>query len=149
MHHNLLFWLVILGILILTSFILALREALVAKTITSGIFSSIFLILELYASFLTTSFFTPSLSLLKSTGTGTNLSRSYLSALLFKSIELVGTFFNLSVSILSTSDFKLAKPVKDDVSLPVEFFESLVVAYLDKCNSSFTFAPKDFGFGKY
>ena len=57
--------LVILGILPLTSsFILALREALVAKLVLSGILSLIFLILALYTSFLTTSFFTASLSLL-------------------------------------------------------------------------------------
>ena len=66
--------LVILGISPLTSFILALREALVAKLVISGILFSIFLILVLYiyTSFLTTSFFTASLSLLKSTRTGAN-----------------------------------------------------------------------------
>ena len=68
--------LVILGISPLTSFILALREALVAKLVISGILFSIFLILVLYIyiyiSFLTTSFFTTSLSLLKSTRTGAN-----------------------------------------------------------------------------
>ena len=41
-----------------------------------GILSSITLILALYTPFLTTSFFTKSLSLLKSTGTGANLSTS-------------------------------------------------------------------------
>ena len=71
--------LVMLGISPLTSFILALREALVAKLVMSGMLSSIFLILASYISFLTTSFFTTSLSLLKSTGTGTNLSTSNLS----------------------------------------------------------------------
>ena len=65
--------LVILGISPLTSFIPALGEALVAKLVISGILSSIFFILALYTSFLTTSFFTISLSLLKSTGTSTNL----------------------------------------------------------------------------
>ena len=68
--------LVMLGILPLTSFILALRAAVVAKLVISGILSSMFLILALYTSFLTTSFFTISFSLLKSTGTGTNLSTS-------------------------------------------------------------------------
>ena len=53
--------LVILGILFLTSFVLALR----------------FFILALYTSFLTTSFFNASLSLLKSTGTGISLSTIY------------------------------------------------------------------------
>ena len=49
-----------------------------------------------------TSLFTPELSLLKSTGTGTNLSTFNLSTLLFKLLKLVGTFFNLSISNLST-----------------------------------------------
>ena len=44
-----------------------LREALVPKLVTSDILSSILLILALYISFLTASFFTKSLSLLKST----------------------------------------------------------------------------------
>ena len=64
--------LVILGISPLTSFILALRVVLVAKLVISGILSSIFFILALYTSFLTTSSFTTSLNLLKSTGTGKN-----------------------------------------------------------------------------
>ena len=45
------------------------RVVLVAKLVISGTLSSIFFILALYTSFLTTSFFTASLSLLKSTGT--------------------------------------------------------------------------------
>ena len=49
--------LVILGISPLTSFNLALREALVAKLVIAGILSSIFLILALFTSFLTTAFF--------------------------------------------------------------------------------------------
>ena len=64
----------------LTSFILALRVVLVAKLVISGILSSIFLILALYTSFLTTLFFTTSLNLLQSTKTGTNLSTFNLSA---------------------------------------------------------------------
>ena len=59
--------LLILGISPLTSFVLTLRKALVAKLVTSGVLYSIFFILALYTTFLTTSFFTPSLSLLKST----------------------------------------------------------------------------------
>ena len=78
-----------LGISPLTSFILALREALVAKLVISGILSSIFFILVLYTSFLATSVFTTSLSLLKLTGTGANLSTSNLSTLLFKLLKLV------------------------------------------------------------
>ena len=103
--------LVILGISPLTSFILALRVVLVAKLVISGILSSIFFILALYTSFLTTSFFTTSLSLLKSTGAGTNLSISNLSTLLFKLVKPLVTFFNLSIPNLSTSDFKLAESV--------------------------------------
>ena len=99
--------LVILGILLLIYFILALTRVLVAKLVISGILSSIFLILALYTSLLTTSFFTTSLSLIKSTETGTNLSTSNLSTLLFKLFQLFGTFFNLSISNLSTLDFKL------------------------------------------
>ena len=55
-----------------------LREAWVAKLVISGILSSIFLILALYESASTDSFFTTLLSLTKSTGTGTNLSTSKL-----------------------------------------------------------------------
>ena len=117
--------LLILGILFLTSFILALREALVAELVISRILSSVFLILELHTSFLTTSFFTTSISLLKSTGTCTNLSTSNLSSLLLKLSKLVDTFFNLSISNLSILDLKLAKSTilaKADVSTPVAFF---------------------------
>ena len=49
--------LAILGISPLTSFILALKEALVANFVISGIFSSLFLILALHTSLLTTPFF--------------------------------------------------------------------------------------------
>ena len=51
-----------------------------------------------YISFLTTSFFTTSLSLLKSTGTGTNLSTSNLSTSVFKLSRFVFNA-NLEVSI--------------------------------------------------
>ena len=76
--------LVILGISPLTSFILALREAVVAKLLFYQVFYLQFLILALYTSFLMTLFFTTSLSLLKSTGTGTNLSTSNLSTFVFQ-----------------------------------------------------------------
>ena len=99
----------ILGMSFLTLFILALRIVLVAKLVISAILHSISLFLALYTSFLTASFFTTSLYLLKSTGTDTNLSAPNLSTLLSKFLELVGTFFNLSISNLSTSDFELAK----------------------------------------
>ena len=68
--------------------------------------------------------FTASLSLLKSTGTGTNLSTSNLSTLLFKLLKLVGRVLNLSISDSCTSDFKLVKSVflaKEDVSTPFAF----------------------------
>ena len=61
-----------LGILFST----AVRAVALAKLVILGILplNSFILILELYTSFLTTSFFTTSLSLLKSTRTSTNLS---------------------------------------------------------------------------
>ena len=65
------------------------------------------------------------LSLLKSTGTGTNLLTSNLFILFFKFFKLVGACFNLSISNLSTLDFKLTKSVflaKDDLSTPAAFF---------------------------
>ena len=115
-----------LGISPLTSFTFAIKVVLVAKLIMSGILSLVFY-LSIYISFITTSFFTTSLSLLKSTGTGTNLSTSNLSTLLSKLLKSVEASFNLSISNLSTSDFKLAKSVflaKGDVSTPVAFFKS-------------------------
>ena len=56
--------LVTLEISHLTSFVLALRQVLVARSVISDILSSVFFILALYKSFLTTSFFTTLLSLL-------------------------------------------------------------------------------------
>ena len=53
-----------------------------------------FLIYSLYSVFLATLIFTTSLSLLKSRGTGPNLSSSNLSTLLFKLFKPVGTFCN-------------------------------------------------------
>ena len=76
---------------------MALRVLLVAKLVISGILSSIFFILALYTSFLTMSFFIALLSLLKSTGTGTNLPILNLSTWPFKLLELVGSFFTLSI----------------------------------------------------
>ena len=64
--------LVILGTSFLTSFFLALTLVLVAKLLISSILFSESLILALYISFLTRSVFTTSPSLLKSTGTRTN-----------------------------------------------------------------------------
>ena len=84
----------------------------------------------MYIFFNNISFTTP-LSLLKSAGTGTNLSTSNLSTLLFKLLKLLGTFFNLLISNLSTLDFKLAKPTflaHFDITTPVAFFKSDFVA---------------------
>ena len=75
----------------------------------SGILSSRKYTHILYTFFLIALFFTTSLNLLKSTGTGNYLSTSNLSTLIFKLIKLVGTFFSLSISKLSTLDFKLPK----------------------------------------
>ena len=69
--------------------------------------------------------------MLKSTGIVPNFSISNLAALLFKLIKPLGTFFNLSISKLSTSYLKLAKSVflgKSDVSMPAEFSISAFVA---------------------
>ena len=77
-----------------------------------------------------TSFFITSLSLFKSTVTVTNL-LTYLSALLFKLLKLDGTFFNLSISHLSTFDFKSAKSTflaNLDLSMPGAFLKSAFVA---------------------
>ena len=89
------------------------------------------LILALYTSFITIQFFATSVSLLKSTGTGTHLSTCNLSTSLYELLKLLGIFFNLSMSDLSTSDFKLAKSVflaKSDISTPVAFLKSFFVA---------------------
>ena len=64
-----------------------------AKLVISGILSSIFFILALYSVFLTTSFLTTLVCLLKSAGTGSNLSMSNLFTLLFKLLKLFGKLF--------------------------------------------------------
>ena len=84
---------VILGISFFTSFIFVLRLVLVTKLLISGILSSIFFILALYSVFLTTSFLSRLLNLPKSTGTGTYLSISSLTTLVFN-------FLNYSVNSL-------------------------------------------------
>ena len=98
---------------------------LVAKLAISGILSSIFLILASYTSFSTTLFFNTSLSLRKSTETGTNLSTCSLSTLFLKLFKVLTLFFNLSIPNLSTLDFKLAKSpfsANFDVSTSDAFF---------------------------
>ena len=79
--------LIILDISPLISFILALREELVTKIVILGILSSMLLILALYTSCLTTTFSAISLSLIKKTETGSNVSTSYLSTLDFKLVK--------------------------------------------------------------
>ena len=81
---------------------------LVAKLVISGILSSLFLILALYTSLLTTP------SLLKSTGTGTNLLTPNLSTLLFFSksnfqqILMYQSLLNfLNLFLLNNSTFTL------------------------------------------
>ena len=86
------------GISVLNSFIFVLRIVLVAKLVISGILSSIFFVFALYSVFLTTSFLTALVSLLKSTGTGSNLSISNLATLFFKLLKLFDKLFNLSIS---------------------------------------------------
>ena len=123
--------LVILRILFLTSLILALRIALVAKLVISGISSAVFLILPFYIHlFQRHHFLLHQLIYLKSTGTGTNLLTSSLSTLFFTLLKLIGTLFNLSISNLSTLDFKVAKSIyltNFDVSGPAGFFKSAFV----------------------
>ena len=114
--------LAILGVSTLNSFIWALREAWLGKLVILDVLSSIFLILALHTYLLTTSFFTTSLSLLKSIGTGTNLSTPNLSNLVFKFLKLVGAFFNLSIAYSSTSSTNI------DLSTPSVFFKSTFVA---------------------
>ena len=130
----------------------SIKIIVVGKLLISGILSSIFLILALYTSFLTTLFFIKSLSSLKSTGTGTNLSTSNYSNLLFKLLKLLGTSFNLSISNLSTLDLKLAKSIflgNFGASIAVAYFKSVFVAYSHKSNLTFTLPPNDFGSGKH
>ena len=124
--------LLILGILPSISVILVLQSVFLTKPLVSGIFFSNSVLSKLYLVFHTkslvsilftsatnlshtvffeTSFFTTSLSLLKSTGTGANL----------------------SMSNLSTSAFGLAKLVfsaKIEVSTCVSFFKSVFIISL-------------------
>ena len=84
-----------------------------------------------YTVFLTTSFFTTLLKLLKSNRVVSNFPISSSSTLVFKLLKLLVTFLNLSISHLSTSDFKLAKSVffaRSDVLTLVAFFKSAFIA---------------------
>ena len=127
--------LVILATLLLTSFILALGLALVAKLVISGILSSIFLILVIYTSFSTTSCFTTSLSLLKSTAAGSNLPTLFYLLYFWNCLNyfvhfLIYQYFYSSISNLSTSDYRLARSTflaNFVVSIHAAFFKSAFV----------------------
>ena len=113
---------------------LTLRVVLIAKLaklVISGIFSSTYLILALYSVFQTTLFSTTSLILVRSTGVVSNFPIFILSILLFKLLNPPGTFFNLSISNLSTLNSKLAKSTFlaiFDVSTPVALFKSAFIS---------------------
>ena len=71
-----------------------------------------------------------------------NFPISNLLILLSKLLKPLGTFFNLSISYLSTSGFPLVKSVllpKLDKSTPAAFFKSVFVAKLDNYNSASIF----------
>ena len=83
-----------------------------------------------YTSFLTTFLSATSLHFLKSTGAGFNLSTSHLPILLSKLFKPLGTYFYLSTSNLSTSDFKITKSVfliNFNVSTPVAFSSHILL----------------------
>ena len=87
----------ILGISFLTSFIFVLRLLLGAKLLIFSILSSISFILASYSVFLTTSLLSTLLNLIKSAGTGANLSIYNLSTSVFK----LATFaFNANLKYL-------------------------------------------------
>ena len=71
----------------------------------------LFLKFLIYSSFLTTLFFTTSLSSVNSTKTGTNLSISNLSTLLFKLFKPLDTvlIYQYLIYLDQISNFKLAK----------------------------------------
>ena len=77
---------------------------------------------------LITSYFTTLLSVLKSTGTGANLSISNSSTLLFKLLKLVGKFFNLSISNLDCvqSNYLFASGNNDNEKLKHLFHDSKI-----------------------
>ena len=69
-----------------------------------------------------------------------------------KLLRLVETFFSLSISNLSTLDFKLAKSIFlaiSEILALVSFFKSDFVSYLDKSTSSFSLSSNDYGSAKY
>ena len=113
--------LVILGILFVTPFILELRAVVVAMLLILGIY------------FLTSFILALRVILVAKLVISGVLSSIFLILALYKSFltTSVGTFFSLSMSNLSTLDFKLAKSTflaNLDVSTPVAFFKSAFVA---------------------
>ena len=65
-------------------------------------------------------------------------------------LKLVDTFFNLFISNLPTSGFKLAKSnflVNFNISTPAAFYKSAFVVKLDKSSSTFARPTEDLGFG--
>ena len=85
----------------------------------------------LYSVSLTTSFFTTLLSLLKSAGVFSNLSKSNLSTSLFKLLKPLGIIWNWLVSNSSTSYYKLTKSnflANFNALAPAAFFKSAFVA---------------------
>ena len=81
--------------------------------------------------------------------------KSNISTLFFKFLKLVAAFFNLSISNLSRSEFKLAKwtvLANFDVSTRVHFLNLLLLINYSNLKSKFLlfpFPPEDFGSGKY
>ena len=104
-----------------------LQTVLLTKLVVSVVLILLTFSTNSSSVFLTLSFFTLSLSLLKSTEVVSNLPISNVSTLLFKLLKPLGSFSNLSKFNLSTSDFELARSsflAKSDVSIPVAFFNS-------------------------
>ena len=103
---------VILSILPLTSFILALRAAVVAKLVILGISPLPSFILSLGISPLP-SFTLPLrvilVAMLVITGFLFDIFYLGITYTFSNNIKLIGTFYNLSISNLSTLDFKIAK----------------------------------------
>ena len=73
--------------------------------------------------------------------------------ILLSLIKSSGIATNLSMSNLSTSAFKLTKPdfaSSLDVSIPLTFFKSVFVGYLDKSTLTLMSPAKvSYGLGKY
>ena len=94
---------------VLTSFIVALRVALVAKLIISGILSSISLILALYTSFLTTLFLLYHLVYLNQQEQLLIYQHQIYLLYFSNCLNYLVYLINLSIYYSSASDFKLAK----------------------------------------